>query len=59
MFDKKRPALESRPPEPPTVRETQLLLKNNGYSECTEMNAKFALFMRGLVREGKVSDRDG
>jgi hypothetical protein len=47
---------DTRPNEPRTVPETQRWLSSNGYRECTEDNAKFALFMRGLVREGKVSD---
>ena len=42
--------------EPVTVPETQRWLSSNGYRECTERDAGRALFMRGLVREGKVSD---
>jgi hypothetical protein len=47
---------DEAPDEPMTVPETQRWLHGKGYSECTEKDAGRALFMRGLVREGKVSD---
>jgi hypothetical protein len=47
---------DEAPDEPRTVPETQRWLHGKGYSECTEKDAGRALFMRGLVREGKVSD---
>jgi len=42
--------------EPKTIRETQVWFMNHGNRECTESDAKRALFMRLQVREGKVSD---
>jgi hypothetical protein len=49
---------EDGPDEPKTVPETQRWLSSNGFRECTERDAGRALFMRGLVRDGKVSDGD-
>jgi hypothetical protein len=49
---------DTRPSEPRTVPETQRWLSSNGYRECTERDAGRALFMRGLVRDGTVSDDD-
>jgi hypothetical protein len=47
----------NKPNEPKTVPETQRWLNCNGYGgACTEDNAKHAIFMRRLVRDGTVSD---
>lgn len=46
----------SSEPEPTTVRDAQHWLYTHGFSECTEDNAKAALFMRRLVREGRCND---
>jgi hypothetical protein len=45
-----------RPDEPRTVPEAQRWLSHNGFRECTEDNARRLLFVRRLVREGRLTD---
>lgn len=42
--------------EPRTVPEAQRWLNSNGFRECTENDARHLLFVRRLVRDGKVTD---
>jgi hypothetical protein len=58
MFGKKRndDAPADRPNAPKTVPEAQRWLSSNGFRECTEDNAKHAMFGRWLVREGRVHE---
>jgi hypothetical protein len=49
-------AILRRADEPKTVPETQRWLHHRGFSECTEDNAKHLLFVRRLVRDGRVTD---
>lgn len=42
--------------EPTTIPEVQRWLHHHGYPECTEDNAWRVLFVRRLVREGRVHE---
>jgi hypothetical protein len=55
-LDERLARLFGRPDEPKTVPETQRWLHHRGFSECTEDNAKHLLFVRRLVRDGRVTD---